>query len=122
MTKEELLQKIKVLEVALEDAHATAGVHTKALEVAQKQLEDLDKPKLTPAQVDNVFLAIERGLDHFDFDNFDNYNIEYGIDYDGRVTCESFSFDDRDDVAQEIFNEVCLMFNIDHSEDDCDNS
>ena len=76
----------------------------------EKQLADLNKPKLTPMQFDEVSEAIETAIGNFEFDNEDNYSIEFGLDYDGRVHCESFSFDNAYDLHREIYEAVERLF------------
>ena len=110
MTREELQDKIKVLETELAAAHASANVHAKALEKTQKKLEDLDKPKLTSGQFDAIHDAIERGLDNFEFDDRDNYTFEYDIDYSGQVSCCGFEFHNHEDIATGIIQEVEKLF------------
>ena len=38
----------------------------------EQELKDIDKPELTPAQLDDVYEAIERGVNEFDFSDSDN--------------------------------------------------
>ena len=110
MTKEELQVKIDVLETIISDANIENAKHAEQLKTMRKQLEDVNKPKLTPAQFDKIYTAIEMGIETFDFDDLDNYSIDYGIDYDNRVTCESFCFDNVSEVAQVVYNHLEVLF------------
>ena len=110
MNKEELQAKINVLETIISDANVENIKYTDQLKTMRKQLEDINKPKLTPAQFDKIYTAIEMGIETFDFDDLDNYSIDYGIDYDNRVTCESFCFDNVSDVAQVVYNHLEVLF------------
>ena len=80
------------------------------IETLNKQLQDLNKPKLTPKQFDEVSEAIETAIGQFDFEDQDNYSIEFGIDYNSRVCCENFSFDNAYDLHQEIYSAVEELF------------
>jgi len=82
MTKEELQVKIDVLETIISDANIENAKHAEQLKTMRKQLEDVNKPKLTPAQFDKIYTAIEMGIETFDFDDLDNYSIDYGIGQD----------------------------------------
>ena len=62
------------------------------------------------AQFDELTEFVEHGIEEFDFDDLDNYSIDYGIDYDNRVTCESFCFDNASEVARVICEKVYTMF------------
>ena len=110
MTKTELVAKIEALQAALDTKVQEQNAYRGQIDTLNKQLEDLNKPKLTPKQFDAVNDAIETAIGQFDFDDQDNYSIDFGIDYDGRVHCESFSFDNAYDLGQEIYNAVEELF------------
>jgi hypothetical protein len=110
MTKVELEVKLEALQKLLEEKANEQTTYQNQIKDLKKQLEDLNKPKLTPKQFDAVNEAIETAIGQFDFDDTDNYSIDFGIDYDGRVHCESFSFDNAYDLGQEIYNAVEELF------------
>jgi len=110
MTKLELEVKIEALQKLLGEKVTEQTTYQKQIDDLQKQLADLNKPKLTPAQFDQVSEAIETAIGNFEFDNEDNYSIEFGLDYDGRVHCESFSFDNAYDLHREIYEAVGYLF------------
>jgi hypothetical protein len=110
MTKLELEVKLEALQKLLEEKANEQTTYQNQINDLQKQLADLNKPKLTPMQFDEVSEVIETAIGNFDFSNEDNYSIEFGLDYDGRVHCESFSFDNAYDLHQEIYGAVELLF------------
>ena len=110
MTKVELEVKIEALQKLLGEKVTEQNNYRTQIQELEKQLEDLNKPKLTPKQFDAVNEAIETAIGQFDFDDTDNYSIDFGIDYNGRVHCESFSFDNAYDLGQEIYNAVEELF------------
>ena len=119
MTKTELVAKIEALQAALDTKVQEQNAYRGQIDTLNKQLEDLNKPKLTPKQFDAVQEAIEIAIGQFDFDDTDNYSIDYGIDYDNRINCESFSFDNAYDLGQEIYSAVEELFaEADAPEDD----
>lgn len=123
MTTTELNVKIEALQAALDTKTQEQNAYRGQIDALKIQLEDLNKPKLTMKQFDKLTESIEEGIEEFDFDDLDNYSIDYGIDYDNRVTCESFCFDNVDELARVIFDKVYTMFaEVKESEDDSDNS
>jgi len=110
MTKTELQAKIEALQEALKTKSQEQNAYQNQVDTLKKQLADLNKPKLTPLQFDELTEAIELGVGEFDFDDLDNYSIDYGIDYDNRVTCESFCFDNVDELARVVCEKVYTMF------------
>ena len=110
MTTTELQAKIEALQAALETKAQEQNAYRSQIDALKKQLTDLNKPKLTMAQFDELTENVEYGIGEFDFDDLDNYSIDYGIDYDNRVTCESFCFDNVDELARVICEKVYQMF------------
>ena len=110
MTKLELEVKLEALQKLLGEKVTEQTTYQKQINDLEKQLADLNKPKLTPMQFDEVNQAIETAIGNFEFDNEDNYSIEFGLDYDGRVHCESFSFDNAYDLHREIYEAVERLF------------
>ena len=110
MNKVELEAKIEALQTALDTKTQEQNAYRGQIDTLKKQLADLNKPKLTDEQFDKLMEAIETGIGNYDFSDTDCYSIDYGIDYDGRVHCESFDFDNADDLAREVYNYVERLF------------
>ena len=124
MTKVELEVKIEALQKLLGEKVTEQTNYQNQINELEKQLADLNKPKLTSEQFDELRDAIETGVGQFDFDDQDNYSIDFGIDYDNRICCESFSFDNAYDLTQEIYSYVEDLFAVveDVSVIDADNN
>ena len=119
MTKTELEVKLEALQKLLDEQNASANAYRDQIQELKKQLEDLNKPRLTPKQFDAIREAIEEGVGQFDFDDTDNYSYDFHIDYDNRIAIESFSFDNAYDLGQEIYRAVEELFaEADAPEDD----
>ena len=110
MTKVELEVKLEALQKLLDEKANEQASYASQIKDLEKQLADLNKPKLTSLQFDELREAIEKGIMNYDFDDTDCYSIDFGIDYDGRVHCESFSFDNGDDVIHEVYEYVASLF------------
>ena len=110
MTKTELEAKIEALQTALDTKTQEQNAYRGQIDTLKKQLADLNKPKLTDKQFDELRDAIENGVMNYDFSDTDCYSIDFGIDYDGRVHCESFDFDNADDLVHEIYEYVARLF------------
>jgi len=110
MTKEELQVKIGTIESMIADANVEVTKYGEQLADLKKQHANLSKPKLTPQQHDKLELLVEEAVESFDFDDTGNYSIDYGIDYDNRVVCENFSFDNSDEIVRIIMENIEDMF------------
>jgi len=120
MTKEELEVKISTLETLVTQKNEELSGYTAQIQRLNDELKDLNKPKLTGEQFDELQRAVETGIMNYDFDDTDQYSIDYGLDYDGRVYCESFSFDNADDLVHEVYERVARLF-AEADEDEVDN-
>ena len=110
MNANDLELKISGLEKAIQEHKADTDRYQDELKATQKQLEDYNKPELTPAMMDEIHNAIEKAVERFDFTDTDNYEIDYSLDYDGRVQCESHEFINDSDLVEMIVNRVCKLF------------
>ena len=115
-TKQELEQAIVMHEEALESSRHSVIVDTQDLEKAKKDLADINKPELTSHMYDVLFEAIEEGIGNFDFDDSENYNIEYELDYDGRVNASSIEFESASELNERIMNKIEKCFKVPHIE------
>jgi len=109
-TKNELEQAIVMHEEALECSRHTVIVDTQDLELAKKELASFNKPVLTGLQLDNINEAIETAVGNFDFDDADNYDKEFELDYDGRVQLSTLDFTNAQELIEAIVEKVHSLF------------
>ena len=110
MTKNELEIKISTLQSLVTQKNEELIDYAAQIERLNDELKDLNKPKLTPLQFDELHTAIEESVSSFDFDDSDNYDIDFHIDYDNRIAVESMSFQNADEIVREIYNHVSELF------------
>jgi len=111
MTKTEELEKaVLMLEEQVETNKSLGMNYLEDLTKAKKDLADVNKPELTPLQFDNLHEAVESGVSSYDFSDSDNFDKEFGIDYDGRVTLESFDINNSQELVEAIVEEVSKLF------------
>jgi len=110
MNEMDLLTKIEGLEKAIKEHVDFANTYKTTLADTKQQLVDLHKPELTLEQIDAIERAVEQAVSQFDFTDTDNYEIDYSLDYDGRVQCESHEFINDSDLVEMIVNKVCNLF------------
>ena len=110
MNEMDLRTKIEGLEKAIKEHVDFADTYKTTLADTKQQLVDYNKPELTAEQSDAIECAVERAVSEFDFTDTDNYEIDYSLDYDGRVQCESHEFINDSDLVEMIVNRVCSLF------------
>ena len=109
-TKEELEQSVVMLEEALQSGLTQSKVAQADLTIAKQQLADINKPELTGSQLDDITEAVEKAVGNFDFDDADNYNTEFELDYDAKVTISSFEFQNSQDLIEAVVEQVHKLF------------
>jgi DNA gyrase/topoisomerase IV subunit A len=110
MTENDLLLKIEGLEKIIQEKNADAIRYQDELKQTKQELVDLHKPELTPQQLEAIEGAVEQAVSEFDFTDTENFEIDYSLDYDGRVQCESHDFINDCDLVEMIVNRVCKLF------------
>jgi len=110
MTKDELEVKISTLQNLVLQKNEELAQYAADIERLNDELKDLNKPKLTPLQLDELYEAIERGVESFDFDDCDNYDTDFHIDYDNRIAIESMSFQNADELVRAVYDEARELF------------
>ena len=108
--KEELETNKKALELLLSENGDKCIDYKAQITRIEQELKDLGKPELTASQFDDIDEAIEKAVDEYDFSDTDNYDIEYGIDYDCKVHCESLELCNHTDLVEMIVKEVTKLF------------
>ena len=110
MNEIDLKTKIEGLEKAIIEHKGATTTYENELKTVKQELKDYNKPELTPSQLDDVYAAIEGATESFDFSDSDNYDKEFGIDYDGRVTLESLELNSHCELNEKIAKAVCDLF------------
>ena len=121
-TKEELevnLAALKLLEAETGIKHEN---FKQQVQDTEKKLEDINKPELTPLQFDKIQEAVEEGVGNFSFDEQDNYDKEFGMEYDGKVYLESIDLTCSHELVEKIVEEVYKLFTEAECPEEDDNS
>jgi hypothetical protein len=110
MNAKDLELKISGLEKAIEEHKADASRYEDELKTTTQKLEDINKPELTPLYFDKIQEAIESGVDEFNFDDEENYDKEFGMEYDGKVHLESIDLTCTYELVEMIVEKVHKLF------------
>ena len=122
MTKEELevnLAALKLLEAETGIKHEN---FKQQVQDTEKKLEDINKPELTPLQFDKIQEAVEEGVGNFSFDDEDNYDKSFAMEYDGKVYLDSIDLTCTHELVEKIVKEVYKLFTEAECPEEDDNS
>tara|TARA_R100000541_G_scaffold19569_1_gene29565 strand:+ start:369 stop:740 length:372 start_codon:yes stop_codon:yes gene_type:complete len=110
MNANDLELKISGLEKVIQENKADADRYQDELKQTQQTLEDYNKPELTPMMMDEVNDAIDKAIREFDFTDADNYDVDFEIDYDNKISISSIELNTSDELQQEIIDAICNLF------------
>ena len=110
MNKQDLELKIAGLEKAIKEHDDFSATYQNDLKSTQKQLDDYNKPELTPMQLDDIQCAVESAIENYSFSDCDNYETDFSLDYDGRVQLESIDLSCSYELIEMIVSKVHNLF------------
>tara|TARA_B110000046_G_scaffold76580_1_gene84754 strand:- start:4 stop:408 length:405 start_codon:yes stop_codon:yes gene_type:complete len=110
MNKEQLETNLAALKLLQNETNDKLESFKQQVQDTEKKLEDINKPELTPLQFDKIQEAVEEGVGNFSFDEQDNYDKEFGMEYDGKVHLESIDLTCTYELVEKIVEEVHKLF------------
>jgi len=107
---QELENKKAALELLQNETNEKLNDYKQQISILQKQIEDYNKPALTPKQLDDITEAIEDAVGNYNFDDVDMYDIELEMDYDGRVQASTINLNETYRLVEIITERVHSLF------------
>ena len=107
---ESLENKKAALELLQNETNEKLQDYRQQISILQKQIEDYNKPELTPKQLDDIQEAIEDAVGSYNFDEVDMYDAEFCLDYDGRVSIDNINMNDTYELVGSIVRRVHDLF------------
>jgi len=78
----------------------------------QRQLENVSKTKITTELYDEIIDTIENAIEGYNFDDTENYEFEFGMEYDGKVYVESVCMQSCYEITNFITRNIDQRFNV----------
>ena len=117
MTKEELENRIKELTVLIEEASGNVKNLVEEQNAFTKKLENLNKPKLSPAQFDEMQHIVEAACEMFDIE-VSECDLELELDYDNRIQVNHLDWSRcQEDLTQHIMDRMEEIFAVTRDEE-----
>ena len=107
---EDLQNKKAALELLQNETNEKLQDYRQQASIIQKQIDDYNKPELTPAQLDDISEAIQGAVDGYNFDDVDMYDVELEMDYDGRVHLSTITINETYALVEKIVQKVHSLF------------
>ena len=110
MNKEQLETNLAALKLLQQETNDKLTDHKVQISLLEKQIEDFNKPELTPKQLDNIQEAVEKAIENYSFSDCNNYETDFSLDYDGRVQLESLDLTSSYELVEMIVDKVHNLF------------
>jgi len=102
----------EMLEATCKGLEDKIGQLNMDLKAKQKELEDANKPVISNKTMDIINDAINDAIENYDFDNTDQYELDFSLDYDGKVQAETINLTDTYELMEAIATKVEKQFKI----------
>jgi predicted unusual protein kinase regulating ubiquinone biosynthesis (AarF/ABC1/UbiB family) len=102
----------EMLEATVKGLQDKIGSLNMDLKAKQKELEDANKPVISNKTMDIINDAINDAVENYDFDNSDQYELDFSLDYEGRVQAETINLTDTYELMEAIATKVEKQFKI----------
>ena len=112
-----MLETKELLEATVKGLQEKIGQLNMDLKSKQQDLEDANKPVISSEVMNVVNNAINYAVENYDFDNRDQYEIEFSLDYDSRIQAETINLTDTYELVEAIVTNVEKQFKIEQDEE-----
>jgi len=102
----------EMLEATVKGLQDKIGSLNMDLKNKQQELEDANKPVISSTTMNVVNDAINYAVENYDFDNTDQYELDFSLDYDGKVQAENINLTDTYELVEAIVTRVEKQFKI----------
>ena len=110
MSKEQLETNKAALELLLSENGDKCIDYKAQIAKIEQELKDLGKLELTESQFDDIYEAVEAGVEEFDWSDENNFEKEFGLDYDNRITLSNLDLCNHQDLVEMIVEKVSELF------------
>ena len=102
----------EMLEATVKGLQDKIGSLNMDLKAKQQELEDAGKPVISSYTMDVINDAVNYAVENYNFDNTDQYELEFSLDYDGRVQAETINLRDTYELVEAIVTNVEKQFKV----------
>ena len=103
---------VELIEATVKGLQDKIGSLNMELKDKQKELEDANKPVISSTVMNVINDAINYAVENYDFDNSDQYEIDFSLDYDSKVQAETINLTDTYELVEAIVTKVEKQFKI----------
>ena len=102
----------EMLEATCKGLEDKIGQLNMDLKSKQKDLEDANKPVISSTTMDVINDAVNYAVENYNFDNTDQYELDFSLNYDGKVQAESINLTDTYELMEAIVINIEKQFKV----------
>ena len=102
----------EMLEATCKGLEDKIGQLNMDLKSKQQELEDANKPVISSKVMDVINDAVNEAIEGYNFDNTDQYELDYSLDYDGKVQAETINLRDTYELMEAIVLKIEKQFKV----------
>ena len=103
---------VELIEATVKGLQDKIGSLNMELKDKQRELEDANKPVISSTVMNVVNDAINEAIENYDFDNVDQYDLDFSLDYDGRVQAETINLTDTYELMEAVATKIEKQFKV----------
>ena len=103
---------VELIEATVKGLQDKIGSLNMDLKNKQQELEDANKPVISSTVMNVVNDAINYAIENYNFDNTDQYELDFSLDYDGKVQAESINLTDTYELMEAIVTGIEKQFKV----------
>ena len=107
---------VELIEATVKGLQDKIGHLNMELKDKQRELEDANKPVISSKTMDVINDAVNYAIENYNFDNTDQYDLDFSLDYDGKVQAETINLRDTYELMEAIVTRVEKQFKIEQDE------
>ena len=102
----------EMLEATVKGLQDKIGSLNMDLKAKQQELEDANKPVIFSTTMDVINDAVNYAVENYDFDNADQYELDFSLDYESRVQAETINLRDTYELVEAIVTRIEKQFKV----------
>ena len=103
---------VELIEATVKGLQDKIGSLNMELKDKQKELEDASKPVISSTTMDIINDAVNYAVENYNFDNTDQYELDFSLDYDGKVQAETINIRDTYELMEAIVINIEKQFKV----------
>ena len=106
----------ELLEATVKGLQDKIGSLNMELKDKQRELEDVSKPVISSKVMDIINDAVNEAIEGYNFDNTDQYELDFSLDYDGKVQAETINLRDTYELMEAIVINIEKQFKVESND------